>query len=123
FRPKTARRLAEVFEQAFQSAGVRAASRDQLQQLAFAEAGPRGSASSPTSPRVGSKAATMFDLVSERAEQKRRSAPAHPIEEPAAPPPAPVASPPVKSPGPAPLIGPAPASRAPALPVPQPLVL
>jgi Protein kinase domain len=116
FRPKTARRLGEMFDQAFQAAGARSASREDLQQTAFAQERPREAA--PGTTRPASKAATMFDLVAERAEQKRRSAPAQPIEEPA--PVAPAPDPPAArmTVG---ALGPAPASRSPAMPVPQAL--
>ncbi len=78
FRPKTARRLAELFERGFEAAGVVAATAEEVQQVAFPE-GVRAAACAE--PAKGASAgATMFDVVGRRAEEKRRSAPK--IEEP-----------------------------------------
>jgi hypothetical protein len=65
-----------MFEQGFDAAKVASATREELQGLAFPDAAPRAEApKAAAGSRPGSTAATMFDLVAERAERKRRSAP------------------------------------------------
>jgi serine/threonine-protein kinase len=72
FRPKTAARLSELLEQGFESARIATLEREQVQAVAFP-----GAARAAPAVRAASSApagATTFDLVSEKAAEKRRAA-------------------------------------------------
>jgi hypothetical protein len=75
FRPKTAARLSELLEHGFEAGKIAALEREQVQALAF-PGSLKATASMPAATTVaasGAAGATMFDLVSEKAAEKRRA--------------------------------------------------